>query len=89
MKTNEPDMNIVNQINAALQDIRTTLVELSDFGKTPDMSDRIIAASKVRYQLNLTLLMIQERREKGINQPWSDRKYLVDEEFPNAPAQAQ
>lgn len=74
-------INIVNQINAALNDVRTTLVSLTDFAKTPDISDRITAASKARYQLDLTLQMIQEHREKGIDVPWSERKPLVDEEF--------
>lgn len=76
-----PDMNIINQINAGLQDVRATLISLSNFGATPDISDRIVAASKVRYELDLILTMIKEHREDGISQPWSDRKHLVDEEF--------
>lgn len=80
-QSNQPDMNIINQINAALQDVRATLVALTDYAKTPDISDRIKDASKVQYQLDLAIIMIQEHREKDIHVPWSDRKFLVAEEF--------
>ena len=74
-------MNIGNQINLALNDIRTTLNSLAEWAKTPDMSDRIVAASKARYQLDLALQMIKEHRENGISVPWADRKHQVEEEF--------
>lgn len=84
-KSSEPTiggrMNIGNQINQALNDIRDTLVSLTNFGKTPDISDRIIGVSKARYQLDLTLQMIQDYREKRIDLPWADRRPQVDEEF--------
>lgn len=81
MRTNEPDMNITNQINAALADIRTTLVSLSEFAKTPDISDQQKAVQKVTYQTDLALTMIYEHRFGIKSQPWSDRKHAVDEEF--------
>lgn len=80
MRTNEPEMNIVNQINAALNDVRTTMIELATWAKTPDISDKLKAMSKIRYQVDLTMQMIGDHRS-GVNQPWSDRKHQVDEEF--------
>lgn len=80
MRTNAPDMNITNQINAALNDIRSTMIELATWAKTPDISDRIRAQDKVRYQTDLAMIMIRDHRQ-GIDQPWSDRKYQVEEEF--------
>ena len=81
MRTNEPDMNITNQINAGLNDVRTTLVSLSEFAKTPDLSDKFQACEKARYQLELIMLMVNEHRAGIRSQPWSDRKYQVEEEF--------
>lgn len=80
MRTNEPNMNITNQINAALNDIRATMIELATWAKTPDISDQMKAKSKIRYQTDLAMQMIIDHRD-GINQPWSDRKPQVDEEF--------
>ncbi len=76
----EPTMNIVNQINAALQDVRGTLVELATWGMTPDVSDQMRAENKAGYQLSLAIQMINDHR-LGINHPWSTLKYQVDEEF--------
>lgn len=80
MRTSTPEMNITNQINAALNDIRSTLIELATWEKSPDISDQIVLESKVRYQTDLAMTMIKEHR-RGHSQPWSDRKYQVDEEF--------
>lgn len=80
MRTNEPDMNITNQINAALNDVRATMIELATWAKTPDFSDQLMAKNKIRYQTGLAMQMITDHRD-GINQPWSDRKHQVDEEF--------
>lgn len=76
----EPTMNITNQINAGLNDVRTTLVELSTWAKTPDISDQFKAMNKARYELDLIISMIMDHR-RGIHQPWSDRKHQVAEEF--------
>lgn len=73
-------MNITNQINAALNDIRATMIELATWAKTPDLSDQLMAKNKIRYQTGLAMQMISDHRD-GINQPWSDRKPQVDEEF--------
>lgn len=81
MRTNEPDMNIVNQINAALADVRRELIELSDFGKTPDISHQIRAECKAKYQLDLAITMIHEHRRGIRSQPWSERRSIMDEEF--------
>jgi len=75
MKTNTPDMNIANQINAALADIRATLIELSE------TKNDIDTAWKGRFQLDLAIKMIREHRDGIRSQPWSDRKHLVAEEF--------
>lgn len=80
MRTNTPEMNITNQINAALNDIRATLIELATWAKTPDISDRMTAQQKAAYQLGLATQMVIEHRD-GHSQPWSDRKHQVDEEF--------
>lgn len=77
---NSPEMNIVNQINAALNDVRTTMVELATWAKTPDISEQITARSKIVYQVGLALEMIDDHRE-GKSIAWSDRKPLVEEEF--------
>lgn len=73
---NEPTMNIVNQINAALNDLRTTLVEMVD----GDVQARITNEHKVKYQLELAIDMIDDHH-RGKKVPWSDRKYQVTEEF--------
>jgi hypothetical protein len=80
VRTNEPDMNITNQINAGLNDIRSTLIELSVWAKTPDISDQLKNIRKAKYQLDLIMDMIKDHRQ-GRSQPWSDRKCQVDEEF--------
>lgn len=77
MRTSTPEMNITNQINAALNDMRSTLIDLSC---TPNTNQAITLVNKARYQMNLAMDMIMEHSE-GRSQPWSDRKYQVDEEF--------
>lgn len=77
---NSPDMNIVNQINAALNDVRATMVELATWARTPDISDQIVGQDKVRYQIHLALTMVSEHRD-GKSISWSDRKPQVEEEF--------
>lgn len=74
-------MNIGNQINQALNDIRGTLVLLVDFGKTLNAGGSVFVAAKARHQFDLTLQMIQDYREKRIDIPWVDRRPQVDEEF--------
>ena len=76
MINNEPNMNIVNQINAGLNDVRSTLVAMTQ----SDVQGRITNEHKVKYQLELIIDMIDDH-QFGKNQPWSDRKYLVEEEF--------
>jgi hypothetical protein len=78
MRTNEPGMNITNQINAALNDIRTTLIALSE--RDPESGTVCTEMARARYELNLAMTMVTEHSH-GIHQPWSDRKYLVEEEF--------
>ena len=73
-------MNITNQINAALNDIRATLIELSKFPEVPEYWEIQATQNKARYQLYLAMEMINDHR-KGISQPWSDRKHQVEEEF--------
>lgn len=80
VEAEEEKMNIVNQINAALNDIRTTLVALSEFGKTPDVSDQLMAEKKATYQLWMAMEMVRHHRH-GKSIPWSDRKPQVEEEF--------
>lgn len=79
MRTNEPDMNIVNQINAGLNDVRATLI--NDVAGRIDNEDRYVGIAQVKYQLNLVITMILEHEDGIRSQPWSDRKHLVDEEF--------
>lgn len=74
----EPTMNIVNQINAGLSDVRETLVAL--IPNATGRVDRIILESKAKYQLELLFDMIYEHGE-GKKIPWSDRKLQVEEEF--------
>lgn len=78
MRTNTPDMNITNQINAGMNDVRASLITLSEaprFG-----TDQADAIMKATFQLNAIVDMIMEHNE-GRSQPWSDRKYVVEEEF--------
>mgnify|MGYP000903959184 CR=1 FL=1 len=79
MRTNEPNMNITNQINAALNDIRKTLIDLSCY--VPGSGELVTEMAKARYQLNLTFDMILDHTHGRQSQPWSDRKHQVDEEF--------
>lgn len=72
-----PTMNITNQINAALNDIRTTLIELS---ATVPGDERLAACDKARYQLDLAMEMVRDHT-RGRSISWSDRKPQVDEEF--------
>lgn len=78
---NAPDMNIKNQINAALADVRETLMSLTEFAKTPDISDRIVARNQALYQLELAMIMIEEYRTGKASMPWSEMKGMVEEEF--------
>lgn len=81
MKSNQPDMNIENQINAGLNDVRKSMIALSDYAKTPDISDQHKVVRRVSYEMAEILLMIKEHRFDGIHRPWSDRKHQVEEEF--------
>lgn len=74
---NSPEMNIVNQINAALNDVRASLVELS---RVYDVDAAITVMTKARYQLDLTIDMVMEHGN-GKSIAWSDRKPQVEEEF--------
>lgn len=76
---NEPAMNITNQLNAALNDVRSTLVDMATWAETP-ATTRVAQMDKARYQLELAMVMVWEHRA-GTSVPWSDRKYQVDEEF--------
>ena len=67
MRTNEPNMNITNQINAALNDIRKTLIDLSCY--VPGSGELV------------TEMAILDHTHGRQSQPWSDRKHQVDEEF--------
>lgn len=78
MRTNEPEMNITNQINAGLNDVRKTLIALSE--REPD-SGTVFTLLRARYELNLIMTMITEHTQGIRSQPWSDRKYQVEEEF--------
>lgn len=72
----EPTMNIVNQINAGLGDLRATLVAMTQGG----VDTRIVAEHKAKYQLELIVDMIDDH-QAGRKIPWSDRKLQVEEEF--------
>lgn len=74
---NSPDMNIVNQINAALNDVRATLIELTKLATPADLYD---IEMKAHYQLNLAMTMIGDHQQ-GVSHSWSDLKHQVDEEF--------
>jgi hypothetical protein len=74
-------MNIANQVNLALNDVRATLMSLADFGKTPTLNDRIRAAKMAHYQLDLMIRMIEQHCGQGVDIPWADRKPQVEEEF--------
>ena len=78
MKSNTPNMNITNQINAGLNDVRATLIDFSCFPN--DGTDQKWCIEKAKYQMDLIFEMIHEHKE-GNSVPWSDRKYLVEEEF--------
>lgn len=79
---NSPEMNIVNQINAALNDVRTTMIELATRMKTLDVSDQTLAEDKMRYQFDLAVQMIRDhRRPDKPSRPWSELKHQVEEEF--------
>lgn len=78
MKSNTPNMNITNQINAGLNDVRATLI---DFSCYPESGvDQEWCNLKVKYQLDLIMEMIHDH-QGGDSVPWSDRKHLVEEEF--------
>lgn len=78
MRTNEPDMNIVNQINAALADVRATLVDM--VGRI-DNEDRYTSQAQAKFQLELAIKMVNDHSDGIASIPWSDRKHIVDEEF--------
>ena len=79
MRTNEPEMNITNQINAGLNDVRKTLIALSE--RKPDSGTLCTEMARARYELNLIMTMITEHTQGIRSQPWSDRKFQVEEEF--------
>lgn len=81
MKTNTTDMNITNQINAALADVRSTLVELSKLPVPPEFLEVQNLRNKARYQMHLAIDMVTDHCYQGFSQPWSDRKHQVMEEF--------
>jgi len=71
-------MNIVNQINAGLNDVRSTLLEVNRIGAVfPDVRPAI---QKVHYELGEIIAMILDHSE-GMSRPWSDRKHQIAEEF--------
>jgi hypothetical protein len=75
MIQHEPDMNIVNQINAGLNDVRSCFVRAVN--NKPQSSHEYL---KARYIINEISLMI-EGHFRGENIPWSQRKGAVEEEF--------
>lgn len=79
MRTNEPGMNIVNQINAALNDVRTTLVD--DVADRIDNEDRDVGVAQAKFQLDLAIKMVCDHTDGIASIPWSDRRHIVDEEF--------
>lgn len=77
MRTNEPNMNITNQINAGLNDVRKSLIDLScDSSAIGSMNSEALA----KHCLEEIIFMVRDFKE-GKNQPWSDRKHAIDEEF--------
>lgn len=66
MRTHEPNMNIVNQINAGLNDVRKSLIagnfERADF-----------EYSAIKWMIR--------QHEDGLSVPWSDRRPAIEEEF--------
>lgn len=75
---NSPDMNITNQINAGLNDVRKSLVALSEH--EPDSGVVITEMSRARYELETIFNMINEHRH-GKSISWSDRRPQIEEEF--------
>ena len=73
-------MNIKTQINHALNDIRETLVNLSEVPET-DVDKHAATMQKARYQLDLAMQMVYEHQWGWRHQPWSDRSPMVVEEF--------
>lgn len=71
-------MNITNQINAGLNDVRSTLIDLSCLFPR---DGTITGVSKARYQLELIIQMIRDHVEYDKSIPWSERKGMVEEEF--------
>lgn len=71
-----PDMNITNQINAGLNDVRMTLIDLSCLTGGPAENE----INRAKYELDLVIEMI-EMHKRGNSISWSDRKPQVDEEF--------
>ena len=66
MKTIEPDMNLTNQINAGLNDVRTSLIA-ENF-------------ARAEFEFHAIGWMIKQFHE-GIKVPWSARKPAIEEEF--------
>lgn len=71
-----PDMNITNQINAGLNDVRSTLINMLSFtGGSADTE-----ADRAKYELDLVIQMIEDHKQ-GNSIAWSDRRPQVEEEF--------
>lgn len=69
-------MNLTNQINAGLNDVRKTLIDLSCLtGGSADTE-----ANRAKYELDLVIQMIEDHKQ-GNSIAWSDRRPQVDEEF--------
>ena len=66
MRTHEPNMNIVNQINAGLNDVRKSLIA-GNF-------------ERADFEYNAIKWMIRQH-EDGLSVPWSDRRPSIEEEF--------
>lgn len=66
MRSNEPNMNIVNQINAGLNDVRKSLIA-ENF-------------QRAEFEFHAIGWMIKQHKE-GLSVPWSDRRPAIEEEF--------
>lgn len=75
----EPGMNIVNQINAGLNDVRSALVELSEPGI--DVKRQWVLRSKIRFITDQVIIMVDAHVSGQSSIPWSERKGIVEEEF--------
>lgn len=82
------DMNLTNQINAGLNDVRKTLLEyakadsaaMTDTNPHEANTRRNALQMRATYELNAIEDMISEFHE-GRRVPWSDRREMVVAEF--------